>query len=210
MPLVSRALIILWLVGVSIYDARSHTIPPWSTWPIILGSALWMAWKGMWAPLALFILFFVWDTTWADIKPLLKQEVREGDDTRWLLPMPVALILVGALILLAGRQGSEAMTLTLGWTIIHGLWRAGLLPGGDTALLMSINALFPTPRFFLVEAAGALVVTIPLLLWRYRRELPMVLATRDVSVLATAYGERSKPQPVGWVFAVGGILLALM
>jgi len=209
MPIWARAAVILWLVFLALHDARTRTVPPWATWPIIVGVATWRAWGGEWAPLLLLALFFVWDTTLADVKALLGQTPREGDEARWLLPDRVAWAVVGVLVLLAGRQGNAATAITLGWAVVHGLWRFGILPGGDAALVMGINALFPQSRFFWMEGAGVLVATVPLLLWQYRREIPAVLATGDVSVLKAAYATRARPRPVAWVFALGGMILAL-
>ena len=209
MPIWARAAVLLWLVFVSLYDARTHTVPPWATWPIIVGVALGRAWSGAWVPLLLLALLFVWDTTVADVKGLLGRTPREGDETRWLLPDGVAWTAVGVLVFLAGRQGEGATVLAVGWAVIHGLWRFGILPGGDAALVMDIAALFPHPRFFWVEGAGILVATVPLLLWQYRRDIPVVLATGDVSLLKAVYATRSRPRPVAWAFALGGVILAL-
>ncbi len=209
MPIWARAAVVLWLVFVSLYDARTHTVPPWATWPIIAGVALCHAWSGAWVPLLLLALLLVWDTTVADVKGLVGKVPDEGNDGRWLVPDVLAWSLVGLLVLAAGRQGPAASAMAVGWTVVHGLWRFRILPGGDAALVMSLNALFPEARFFVVEALGVLAATVPLLLWRYRREIPVLIATGDVSVLRDAYAARSRPQPVAWVFALGGVILAL-
>ena len=71
LPTAFRLILAAWLAYVAVYDWRTWTVPWWTTWPVILAACLGHAGRGAWAPLALFALCFIWDTTIGDVKRLL-------------------------------------------------------------------------------------------------------------------------------------------
>ena len=163
LPTAFRLLLAAWLVYVAVYDWRTWTVPWWTTWPVILAACLGHAGRGAWAPLALFALCFIWDTTIGDVKRLLHWRTINvsWDDDHWLVPDAAAYAADGAL---AGRgtgAGQAAFTFTLGFALVHGLWRLGRLPGGDAALLIALLGLFPSLRFLVLASLVVAAAVLP-------------------------------------------------
>lgn len=215
-PIACKLAVIGWLVFIAIHDWRTWTVAPWSTWPVIASGCLVQAWRGAWAPLALFVLYFAWDTTRADLCRLLRVDVVEGDEDRWLLPDPLAYAITGLLIYVAISQGQASLVLTAGFALLHLAWRLGRLPGGDCVLVIALLAIFPSLRFVWVGALVVALVTIPRLAWKYR--LDGVHALRigfmggpamGLAVLRAAMREKARVEPVAYVFSLAGIAGAL-
>jgi len=213
LPTVFRLLVAGWLVYVAVYDWRTWTVPWWTTWPVILAACVGQAGRGAWAPLALFGLCFLWDTTVGDLRRLLGcRYLDRQDDTRWLVPDPAACALTLVLLVMARGQGEPAFTLTLGLALVHLLWRLGRLPGGDAALLMALLGLFPTPRFLPLAALVVVLAVLPRLAWRYRTDL--AAAAHDgwvagpwaaLATLRVAAQAKAKPEPVAYLFTLAGL-----
>jgi len=214
LPAVFRGLLVAWLVYVAVYDWRTWTVPWWTTWPVIIAACLGHISQGAWAPLALFALCFLWDTTAGDFRRLLRRPVSdpERDDRRWLVPDAVAYGLTLALLAVARGQGEAAFFFTAGFALVHLLWRLSRLPGGDAALLIALLALFPSLRFLVLASLVVAAAVLPRLAWRYRHDL--VAAARSgfvagpwaaLSILKEAARVKSKPEPVAYLFSLAGI-----
>ena len=147
LPTAFRLILAAWLVYVAVYDWRTWTVPWWTTWPVILAACLGHAGRGAWAPLALFALCFIWDTTVGDVKRLLRWRTINvaWDDDHWLVPDAAAFAPTALLLAVARGQGKAAFTFTLGFALVHVLWRLGRLPGGDAALLIALLGAVPQP-----------------------------------------------------------------
>jgi Flp pilus assembly protein protease CpaA len=213
LPTVFRLLVAIWLVYIAVYDWRTWTVPWWTTWPVILAACVGQAGRGAWAPLALFGLCFLWDTTVGDLRRLLGcRYLDRQDDTRWLVPDVAAVGVTALFLVIARRQGQPAFVFTLGLALVHGLWRLGRLPGGDAALLMALLGLFPSPRFLPLAALVVALVVLPRLVWRYRADLVTAAHAGWVAgpwtalaVLRVAAQAKAKPEPVAYLFALAGL-----
>jgi hypothetical protein len=212
--MVFRLLVSVWLVHIAIYDWRTWTVPWWATWPVILAACAGHILRGAWAPLALFVLCFLWDTTVGDLKRLLRWRFIDTarDDRRWLVPDVAAYGLTIALLAVARGQGAAAFFFTAGFALVHLLWRLGRLPGGDAALLIALLALFPSLRFLILASLVVAAAVLPRLAWRYRHDLAAAARLGFVggpwaalSILRAAARTRSKPEPVAYLFALAGI-----
>jgi hypothetical protein len=212
--MVCRLLVSAWLIYIAIYDWRTWTVPWWTTWPVILAACAGHVWRGAWAPWALFVLCFLWDTTVGDLKRLLHWRFIDTarDDRRWLAPDIVVYGLTIGLLAIARGQGAAAFFFTAGFALVHLLWRLGRLPGGDAALLIALLGLFPRLRFLILASLVVAAVVLPRLAWRYRHDL--VAATRSgfvagpwaaLSILKAAARVKSRPEPVAYLFALAGI-----
>lgn len=141
-----------WLVFVAVHDLRTRRIPAWSTWPLIVGLALWWAAQGAWqVPVALALILAV------------------SSLPRWAEPAAVAL---QALTFIPGISTSAAVIVGTWWTL-YVAWRYGGLGGGDVALLMALFGLFPSVVFAALLAGVTLVAGIPLLLRGRQRQYPL-------------------------------------
>jgi hypothetical protein len=214
LPTAFRLILAAWLAYVAVYDWRTWTVPWWTTWPVILAACLAHAGRGAWAPLALFALCFIWDTTVGDLKRLLGWRFIDTarDDARWLIPDVLALALTIALLAVARGQGEAAFFFTAGFALVHLLWRLGRLPGGDAALLIALLGLFPSLRFMLLAAVVVAAVVVPRLAWRYRQDVVEAARTgltarpwAALTMLRAAAQTKSKPEPVAWLFSLAGI-----
>jgi hypothetical protein len=212
--MVFRLLVSAWLVYIAIYDWRTWTVPWWTTWPVILAACAGHVSQGPWAPLALFVLCFLWDTTVSDLKRLLHWRFIDTarDDRRWLVPDVVAYGLIIALLAVARGQGEAAFFFAVGFALIHLLWRLGRLPGGDAALLIALLGLFPGLRFPVLASLVVAMVVLPRLAWRYRHDLAAAARLGFVagpwaalSILREAARTRSRPEPVAYLFSLAGI-----
>ena len=214
LPAVFRGLLVAWLAYVAVYDWRTWTVPWWTTWPVIIASCLGHAGLGAWVPLALLVLYYLWDTTVGDLKRLLRWRSidTERDDRRWLIPDPVAFALTVALLAVARGQGEAAFFFSTGFALVHLLWRLGRLPGGDAALLIALLALFSSLRFLILASLVVAAVVFPRLAWRYRHDLVAAAHTgltaglwAALTTLRTAAQSKSKPEPVAYLFSLAGI-----
>ena len=218
LPTAFRLLLAAWLAYVAVFDQRTWTVPWWTTWPVILAACLGHAWRGAWAPLALFALCFFWDTTVGDVKRLLHWHTSDvaRDDDHWLVPTAAACAVTALLLVVARGQGEAAFTFTLGFALVHGLWRQGRLPGGDAALLIALLGLFPSLRFLVLAAAVVAAVVLPRLAWRYRHDLAVAARAgwatgpwAALLVLRGAVQAKAQPEPVAWLFSLAGIAAAI-
>jgi len=214
LPVVFRGLLVAWLAYVAVYDWRTWTVPWWTTWPVVVAACLGHAGLGAWVPLALLILYYLWDTTVGDLKRLLRWRFSdtERDDRRWLAPNVVAFALTIVLLAVARDQGEAAFFFTAGFALVHLLWRLGRLPGGDAALLIALLALFPSLRFLVLASLVVAAVVFPRLAWRYRHDLVAAAHTgltagpwAALTTLRTAAQSKSKPEPVAYLFSLAGI-----
>jgi len=214
LPAVFRGLLVAWLVYVAVYDWRTWTVPWWTTWPVIIAACLGHISQGAWAPLALFALCFLWDTTVNDFRRLLRRPVSdpERDDQRWLVPDGVAYGLNIGLLAVTRGQGEAAFFFTAGFALVHLLWRLGRLPGGDAALLIALLALFPSLRFLILASLVVAAIVLPRLAWRYRHDLGAAVRTglsngpwAALTVFRAAAQDKSRPEPVAYLFSLAGI-----
>ncbi len=161
-----------WLIFIAVHDHRTHRIPAWSTWPVIFALAgwWWLA-AGAWQVAASLGLILVMSSV----------SGREG--------MVTASGLVLQALVMFTRPAVPVLTIIVTWWLLYLLWRYMDFGGGDTALLMGLIALFPSPWFAFILAVVSVVLLTPLLI-RERRS-----------------GER-RPHPLGPVFAAAGILSA--
>jgi hypothetical protein len=214
LPAVFRLLPAAWLVYVAVYDWHTWTVPWWTTWPVIVAACLGHAILGAWVPVALLILYYLWDTTVGDLKRLLRRPVSdpERDNQRWLIPDVAAYGLTVGLLAIARSQGEAAFFFTAGFALVHLLWRLGRLPGGDAALLIALLALFPSLRFLVLASLVVAAVVLPRLAWRYRQDL--VVAVRiglrnglwaALTSFRVAAQGKSRPEPVAYLFSLAGI-----
>jgi Flp pilus assembly protein protease CpaA len=67
-----------------------------------------------------------------------------------------------------GQAVAQLVLLLISWAFCFGLWEAHILGGGDAKTLMGILALFPSVDFVVFLAAAVLVLSVPLLLLRWR------------------------------------------
>jgi Flp pilus assembly protein protease CpaA len=214
LPTAFRLILVAWLAYVAVYDWRTWTVPWWTTWPVIAAACLGQAAAGAGAPLALFALCFLWDTTASDLKRLVGQPSRdpERDERRWLIPAGVAYGLTIALLAVARGQGEAAFCFTTGFALVHLLWRLGRLPGGDAALLSALLALFPSPRFLILASLVVAAVVLPRLAWRDRHDLAAAVRSSFVvgpwaafSIFKETARAKSQPEPVAYLFSLAGI-----
>ncbi|MCX6031777.1 MAG: hypothetical protein NT169_21060 [Chloroflexi bacterium] len=214
LPTVFRLLVVAWLVYIAVYDWRTWTVPARLTWPVLLAACAGLAWRGAWAPLALFGIYFLWDTTVGDLKRLVTPHtpVTAQDEKRWLLPTGFVCVLTVGLLLVAQQQGSPAAFFTLSLALVHLLWRLGRLPGGDTGLLLALLGLFPSLSFLVLAAIVVTLVVLPQLLWRYRADwgpLWRTLVTQGPWLAwqlgQQTYQAKAKPAPVAYLFALAGM-----
>ena len=214
LPTAFRLILAAWLAYVAVYDWRTWTVPWWTTWPVILAACLGHAGRGAWAPLLLFALCFLWDTTVGDVKRLLHWRTINvaRDDDHWLVPNAAAYAVTALLLVAARGQGTAAFTFTLGFALMHGLWRTGRLPGGDAALLIALLGLFPSLRFLVLASLVVAAAVLPRLAWRYRHD--MVAAARigvtagpwaALTIFRAAVQAKAKPEPVAYLFSLAGI-----
>lgn len=214
LPTVFRLLLAAWLIYIAIYDWRTWTVPWWTTWPVIVAACLGHVSQGAWAPLALFALCFLWDTTVGDLKRLLHWRFIdiERDDRRWLIPDVAAFALTVALLAGARGQGEATFFFTAGFALVHLLWRLGRLPGGDAALLIALLGLFTDLRFLVLASLVVAMVVLPRLAWRYRHDLVAAARSGFVAgpwealvILRAAAQSKSRPEPVAYLFSLAGI-----
>jgi len=218
LPAVFRPLILAWLAWVSYVDHRTWTIPWYLTWPVTVGMCLVQAARGAWAPLALFLVYLAWDTSYGDVRRLLGRRYLElRDDERWLIPTPLAIALTVPGVVIARGQGEGSFTFTLAFALVHAAWRWGWLPGGDVALLTALLALFPTMRFILLAALVVSGVALLRLYLRQREDLlyagQMLFVAGPLAaweVLRTALRQKAQSQPAAWLLALPGALAALL
>jgi hypothetical protein len=188
-------------------------VPWWATWPVILAACVGHLVRGAWAPLALFVLCFLWDTTVGDLKRLLCWRFIDTarDDRRWLIPDVVAYGLTIALLAVARGQVAAAFFFTAGFALVHMLWRLGRLPGGDAALLIALLGLFPSLRFLILASLVVAAVVLPRLAWRYRHDLTATASAGLTGgpwaalTILRATQSKSRPEPVAYLFALAGI-----
>lgn len=212
------AALTLWLCFVAIYDWQTKTIPAWSTWPVIIGVALFDAWQGTWGPLLIFVLFFAWDTSLNDLRSLLRKPLLPNNADRWLLPDQYSWLLAIVVLLYAAlSENFTSFFIVFGWLLIHSWWRYAHGGGGDAALLMALLGLFPSVQFVSILAGVALIVTLPRIIWRYRSDWAIAgkaLFTLGiggaVGVLTNAYRRKTYQEPVGYILALAGILTMVL
>lgn len=213
LPTVFRLLLAAWLVYIAVYDWRTWTVPWWTTWPVIGAACLGHAGRGAWAPLTLFALILLWDTTVGDVRRLLRRSsLEQHREDRWLVPDVVAYGLTIVLLAVARGQGEAAFCFTASFALVHLLWRLDRLPGGDAALLIALLALFPSLRFLVLAALVVAAAVLPRLAWRYRHDLGAAVRTglsnglwaALISFRAAAQG-KSQPEPVAYLFSLAGI-----
>lgn len=210
------AAIIAWLIFVSVYDLATWEVPAWATWSVILATCVYRGYQGAWAPLILFLLYFVWDTTWADLKrPWVEPE--PGDEERWLLPSPVPEIATLVLVGVAAWQGPKSLIFTLLMALAHQMWRMKRLAGGDAALLIALAGVFPRGELVISLIFSIIVWTFPRLLARYWRDLltaarMLVVAgpPAAMNVMLDAVQQKAQPSPIAYIFGTAGIMTALL
>ncbi len=206
-----------WLVFVAVHDLHTWRVPAWATWPVITVACLYQARAGAWAPLGLWALLFLWDTSRGDLLRLLRREITEESKVRPLLPDWLAWAGHALLLALASAQPPAALPFTLGIAIAHTLWRMNRLPGGDAALLIALFGIFPDARFYSVTVLTVGVLVAIQLSARYSPDL--VIAGRlclacgpapAAGVLAAAVRAKARPGPVAYMFSLAGLAAMLL
>ncbi|HUW08277.1 MAG TPA: A24 family peptidase [Anaerolineae bacterium] len=118
----------------------------------------------------------------------------------WLLPTLAAWLGTMSFSDLRTRQVSNWLTLPpllgiLAWQLAHGrwqvlvslpliysLWRLGILGGADAKVLMALFGLWPTLEFAVFFCLGYVIIALPILAWRRRRQGKPLLSERTPAV----------------------------
>ena len=214
LPTAFRLLLAAWLVYVAVYDWRTWTVPWWTTWPVILAACLGHAWRGAWAPLALFALCFIWDTTVGDVKRLLHWRIIDvpRDDDHWLVPDAAAFAVTALLLVVARGQGEAAF-------YVHPRLCAGasaVAPGpiARRGCGPADRPLGAVPQPALPGAGGRRGrrgggATSGLALPAGRGEAARIGVTAGpwaaLTIFRAAAQTKSKPEPVAYLFSLAGI-----
>jgi hypothetical protein len=206
-------LIAAWLCYVAVYDRRTCLIPWWTTFPVILAACLGFALTGAWAPLAVSLICFLWDTPRTDLKRLLRRPPTVQAETRSLLPLPLAVAGTVGAVLAAHGQGEAAFVLAVTYAFAHAVWFVDRLPGGDAALLIAVVGVLPGFHFLWLATGVILAAVLPELIWRYRADLGPALRASltggprcGLALLAAAATEKARPRPAAYLFALAGIV----
>ncbi|MCD6519103.1 MAG: prepilin peptidase [Anaerolineae bacterium] len=129
------------------------------------------------------------------------------------LVLPVMFGALGWQIWRALFQNEKGVFFALAaWGILFSLWQLHFFGGGDTKLLMALFALFPTARFLLLFCIIVLVVSLPLLAFKYfrrgwREKLRQVhQRARQGQILPTAEDLQREGRPHCWSLALPGVI----
>jgi Flp pilus assembly protein protease CpaA len=111
-----------------------------------------------------------------------------------------------------GQAVAQLVLLLISWAFCFGLWEAHILGGGDAKTLMGILALFPSVDFVVFLAAAVLVLSVPLLLLRWRgkrlRDLVGSIGQRlsEGALFPTEQQLAEKGRPYAWTFCLPGAI----
>jgi len=124
------------------------------------------------------------------------------------LTLPVMALAVGYQIVY-GRQWAG---LLIAWVVIFLLWKLRFYGGGDAKVLMGMFGFFPCLSLAWAQVAVALMVSLPVLVYKYRHRLTKQAATIGAMVLTgnlptpSRENYRQNGMPVVWVYALGWLL----
>ena len=142
-------------------------------------------------------------TTWLCTAALW--DVRTATIPNWLtLPMMAA---VGG-----WRLYQWSWNVLLIWAMLYLVWRANILGGGDTKLLMGLFALFPTLDFALIFSAVVLIVSVPLIVARHWGKHPADILWAIVDrvqagrLLPSREELEEHGQSYAWTFCLPGVI----
>ncbi len=98
------------------------------------------------------------------------------------------------------------------WAMLYLVWRVNIVGGGDAKLLMGLFALFPTLDFAFAFAAMVLVLSVPLVVVRYRGKCPadiiygIVDRVQTGRLLPTREELEERGRPYAWTFCLPGAI----
>ena len=125
------------------------------------------------------------------------------------------LLTLPAMAVVGGVRFREAHhEVFISWLVIFLLWSVHFFGGGDAKVLMVEIALFPGPGFLVTLSLFALACSVPMLVVKYRRSSPLVLARSFAqrvwtgNLLPTGRGLKEEGRPTTWIFALAGMAYA--
>ena len=182
-PILTRALVTLWLLAIACGDARTAIIPNQLTLPSMVLFGGWRVLEaGLWVLGTLGVQFDLPIVTQAHLATIRERALPN------LLFMLVA------------------------WALCFALWELHIVGGGDAKALMGIFALFPTARFAVFLCVAVLLLSLPIMLVKLfgRKDRGYWEAVRTKlttgSIMPTEQDLESRGQPYAWVFCLPGVV----